>query len=276
METRSPYPTDLTDEQYTLIEPLLPAKKTTGRKRVIAYREIVNALLYKTKTGCQWRMLPHDLPNYHTVYTYFTWWTLDGTLARLLTALREQVRQEEGKEATPSAAILDSQSVKTTGYGGEPASIGVDGNKRLNGRKRHVMIDTLGLLLAVIVTAANVADTQGARRLAKNCPQFPRLCKIWADGGYAGEIASYYQDHYQIDLEVVEKPPGQKGFVVAPKRWVVERTFGWMGWYRGLSRDYEYCVRHSESMIRLSQIHLMIRRLKPQPKPEKRLSQAIT
>lgn len=276
METRKPYPTDLTDEQYTLIQAYLPKEQTTGRPREISYREIINALLYKIKTACQWRMLPHDLPNHHTVYSYFTWWTIDGTLERLLTALREHIRQEEGKEATPSAAVIDSQSVKTTGYGGEPGSIGVDGNKRVNGRKRHLLVDTLGLLLAVIVTAANVSDAQAAKQLASACCQFPRLTKIWVDGGYVGDVAQHYRDNHHIDLEVVEKPPGQKGFVVAPKRWVVERTFGWMGWYRGLSRDFEYNPRHSESMIQLSQIHLMLRRLKPPPKPGKNQDQAIT
>jgi putative transposase len=275
METRKPYPTDLTDEQFALIEPELPKEKDTGRKRKIPLREIVNALLYKTKTACQWRMLPHDLPNHHTVYSYFTWWTIDGTWDRILARLREQARREEGREPTPSAAIIDSQSVKTTGYGGEPGTIGVDGNKRVNGRKRHLLVDTLGLILFVLVTAANVSDAQAAKQMVEACLSFPRLQKIWVDGVYKGDVVSHFSAH-QITMEVVEKPEGQKGFVVSPKRWVVERTFGWLGWDRSLSRDFEYNPRHSESMIKLSQIGLLLRRLKPPSKPDKTRQNAFT
>jgi len=269
METRKPYPTDLTDEQYELVAPFLPKEKATGRKFTIPRREILNAILYKVKTGCQWRALPHDLPHHKTVYTYFGWWTLDGTLDRILTALREAVRTQAGREATPSAAIIDSQSVKTTGYGGEEGTIGVDGHKRVNGRKRHILVDTMGCLLAVVVTAAHVADREGARKLARTCRDFPRLRKIWVDGSYTGDIKEEYQAKHKIDFEIVEKPAGQKGFAVSPTRWVVERSFGWLGWDRELSRDYEFCPRHSESMIKLSQIHLMLCRLKPLPKKSK-------
>lgn len=261
MEPRKPYPTDLSDKQYALIEPLLPKPRPRGRKATLSRRELLNAILYKVKTGCQWRALPHDLPNYKTVYTYFTWWTLDGTLDAILTALREGIRKEAGREATPSAAIIDSQSVKTTAYGGEDGSIGVDGHKHVNGRKRHFMVDVLGLLLAVVVTAANCTDPEGARRLASACGAFPRLDKIWVDGGYKGDLKALYQEQHGIDFEIVEKPAGQKGFVVSPKRWVVERSFAWLGWYRGLSRDYEYSPRQSEGMIKVAQIHLMVRRL---------------
>lgn len=263
MEPRKPYPTDLTDEQYALIEPLLPKAKSTGRKATISRREIVNALLYKVKTGCQWRALPHDLPHHKTVYTYLTWWTLDGTLDAILTCLRESIRKEAGRDPPPSAAIIDSQSVKTTAYGGEEGSIGGDGHKRVNGRKRHIMVDVLGLLLAVVVTAANVTDREGARHLAPVCKALPRLSKIWVDGAYTGDIQALYQDAHAVAFEIVEKPAQQKGFAVSPKRWVVERSFAWLGWYRGLSRDYEYCPRQSEGMIKVAQIHLMLRRLKP-------------
>lgn len=268
METRKPYPSDLTDAQYALIEPLLPKPKSTGRKSTISRREILNAILYKVKTGCQWRALPHDLPHHKTVYTYFTWWTLDGTLDALLTCLREGLRKEAGREATPSAAIIDSQSVKTTAYGGEEGTIGVDGHKRVNGRKRHFLVDVLGLLIAVVVTAANLPDREGARRLAGACAALPRLRKIWVDGSYTGDIKAFYETKHQIDFEIVEKPADQKGFAVSPKRWVVERSFAWLGWYRGLSRDYEYCPRQSEGMIKVAQIHLMVRRLKPVSKAE--------
>ena len=276
METRKPYPSDLTDEQFALVEPHLPKPRYYGRKPTVSRREILNAILYKLKTGCQWEALPHDFPNHKTVYTYFSWWSRDHTLDAMLTALRQEVREKEGRKPTPTAAILDSQSVKTTAYGGEAGSIGVDGNKRVNGRKRHILVDTLGLLLFVVVTAANVSDIQGARLVAPACASFPELKKVWVDGGYAGEIVSHYREVHHLDLEVVTKPAGQKGFVVSPKRWVVERTFAWLGWYRGLSRDYEYTVRHSESMVKLSQIHLMARRLKPVAKPEKKQPPAIT
>jgi putative transposase len=276
METRKPYPSDLTDAQFELISSHLPKEKKTGRKPTISRREILNAILYKVKTGCQWNALPHDLPNHKTVYTYFTWWTLEGRLDAILTSLREAVRIQEGREATPSAAIIDSQSVKTTAYGGEDGSIGVDGHKRVNGRKRHVLVDTLGLLLAVVVTAANLPDREGARQLACACTEFPRLVKIWVDGSYTGDVKALYADQHQIDFEIVEKPADQKGFAVSPKRWVVERTFAWLGWYRGLSRDYEYCPRHSESTIKLAQIHMMIRRLKPPQEPDDKQNGAIT
>jgi putative transposase len=239
----------------------LPKEKAVGRKSTISRREILNAILYRVKTGCQWRALPHDLPNYHTVYSYFTWWTIDGTLEAMMTALRETVRTEAGREPTPSAGIIDSQSVKTTAYGGEEGTIGVDGHKKVNGRKRHILVDTMGLLLAVVVTAANLPDREGARRLGSVCSEFPRLCKIWVDGSYTGDVKDFYLNTYAIDFEIVDKPAGQKGFVVSPVRWVVERSLSWFGWYRGLSRDYEYCPRHSESMIKLAQIQLMLRRL---------------
>jgi putative transposase len=271
METRKPYPSDLTESQFERVEPYLPKPKKVGRKSTICRREILNAILYKVKTGCQWAAIPHDLPNHKTVYSYFTWWTLDGTLDAILTALREEVRVEAGREPTPSAAIIDSQSVKTTAYGGEEDTIGVDGNKRVNGRKRHIMVDVLGLLLAVVVTAANLPDREGARQLAPVCRSLPRLSKIWVDGSYTGDIKDFYQADYGIALEIVEKPADQKGFVVSPKRWVVERTFAWLGWYRELSRDYEYCPRHSESMIKLAQIHMMVRRQKS-PQIDNRVS----
>ena len=261
METRKPYPSDLTDAQFARIAPHLPAPKKTGRKSTVSRREIVNAILYKVKTGCQWQALPHDLPHYKTVYTYFIWWTLDGTLEAILTALREAVRTQSGREATPSAAIIDSQSVKTTAYGGEESTIGVDGHKRVNGRKRHILVDVLGLLLAVVVTAANLPDREGARRLAPACLGFARLSKIWVDGSYTGDVKALFAQQYGIDFEIVEKPAEQKGFAVSAKRWVVERSFAWLGWYRELSRDYEYCPRHSESMIKLAHIHLLLGRL---------------
>jgi putative transposase len=268
METRKPYPSDLTDKQFEKIEPFLPKAKKTGRPATISRREILNAIFYKVKTGCQWNALPHDFPSHKTVYTYFTWWNLDGTLDAILQALGQELRVQEGREATPSAAIIDSQSVKTTAYGGEAGSIGIDGNKRVNGRKRHILVDVLGILLAVVVTAANLPDREGAKRLAKGCACLPRLKKIWVDGSYTGDVKAFYRDKHGIDFEIVEKPADQKGFVVSPKRWVVERSFAWLGWYRGLSRDYEYSPRQSEGMIKLSQIHMLVRRVARAPKKE--------
>lgn len=276
MEPRKPYPSDLTDEQYERIAPVLPAPRKRGRKATISRREIVNAILYKVKTGCQWDALPHDLPNHHTVYYYFAWWSLDGTLDALLTALRESVRVQEGREPTPSAAIIDSQSVKIGATGGEEGSVGIDGHKRVKGRKRHLMVDVLGLLLAVVVTAANVSDQEGARQLAPVCADLARLSKIWVDGSYTGDVKALYLEKHGIDFEIVEKPPEQKGFGVSAKRWVVERSIGWLGWYRELSRDYAYCPRHSESLVKLAHIHLMLRRLNPPPIAKKKVPIAIT
>jgi putative transposase len=262
---RKSYPSDLTDAQWSLIEPLLPPEiEGLGRPREIDFREVINAILYINRSGCQWDMLPHDLPAKSTTYDYFAKWRDDGTWQRMMDALRAQVRVAAGREATPSAASVDSQSAKTTAVGGVR---GYDGAKKVTGRKRHVFVDTLGLLMAVTVTAASVDDAAGVPPLfAQVAPEtVPRLTKVWADAKYHNyELKSWLEKERPAwDLEVVSRPAGAKGFVLLPKRWVVERTFSWIDRCRRHSKDYERRTDSSETMIKISHIGLMARRLAP-------------
>jgi putative transposase len=259
---RKAYPSDISDEQWGVLAPLIPPALPGGRPRKTNMREVVNALFYVNRTGCQWRALPHDLPPWKTCYNYFRDWAADGTLQRLHDTLREQVRVAAGKEPTPSAAIIDSQSVKTTEVGGER---GFDGGKKVNGRKRHLVVDTLGLLLAVVVTSAALQDADGAKLVLVGftATRFPRLRKIWADSAYHREILwSWVVQGAKWVIEVVQR--AGKGWVLEPKRWIVERTFAWLGRYRRHSKDYERLTDSSEAMIHLSMIQLMLKRLKPQ------------
>lgn len=262
---RQPYPTDLSDVEWQRIEPHLPAPKPGGRPRVHSLREILNAIFYIVRSGCTWRMLPHDLPPWKTVYHYFRLWRKDGTWERINSALREEVRVAAGREPEPSAAVLDSQSVKTTET---PGVRGYDAGKKVNGRKRHLLVDTLGLLLMVIVHAANIQDRDGAKLLLEKARRrFPRLRLIWADGGYTGKLIDWVKTVCHWVLEIVKRRDDVKGFQVLPHRWVVERTFGWLGRYRRLSKDYEGLPESSEAMIYIAMIHLMVRRLGRQPQP---------
>jgi putative transposase len=255
------YPSDLNEEQWALLEPLLPPAKPGGRPRSVSLRAIINALLYVLRSGCAWRMLPHDFPPWGTVYTYFRTWRKEGTWERIHETLRPQVRQAEGHDPTPSAGIIDSQSSKTTEQGGER---GYDAGKKVNGRKRHIIVDTLGLLLAVVVHSAQLQDRDGAKVvLAKLTGRFPRLKLLWADGGYAGQLVDWVLTFGGWFLEIVKRPEGSKGFQVLPRRWVVERTLAWLGRYRRLSKDYEALPQTSEALIYIAMIHLMLRRLAP-------------
>jgi putative transposase len=258
------YPTDLTDSQWHLIKEWLPPPASTGRPR-LDLREVLNALFYVTKGGIPWRLLPKGFPKWQSVYSYFRRWRLDGRWRRIHDALRAAARRRAGRHKHPTAACLDSQSVRTT-EAAAPATRGNDSHKRVKGRKRHLLVDTLGLLSAAVVTAANAQDKAGAllvlRRLGGGCK---KLRRIWADGAYRTEhglLASWVERH-RIALTAVQRPEGQRGFAVLPRRWVVERTFSWLLQSRRLSKDYERLAETSEALIYVTMTRLMLRRLAP-------------
>jgi putative transposase len=269
------YPSDLTDREWALLEPLLPPAKPGGRPRRVNLRQILNGIFYLLRTGCAWRYLPSEYGPWSTVSHYFYRWRQSETWPQIHTVLRERVRRSLGRDPTPSAAIIDSQSVKTTERGGPH---GYDGGKKVNGRKRHLLVDTLGLLLQVIVHPAHLQDREGARLvLAGLTRPFPRLHHLWADQAYTGELRDWIQTSLGWTVEIVERSP-RRGFIVnadglltrvklpatfepLPRRWVVERTMAWIARNRRMSKDYEYQLATSEAWVYLSMVRVMLRRL---------------
>jgi transposase len=276
MALKRGYPTDLTSYQWAIVEPFLPEPGPLapgGRPPVHSKREIVNAILYLTRSGCAWRMLPVDFPPWRTVYGYFAQWRDDGTLDLIHDTLRQEVRatmEKKGRkprDPDPTGGVIDSQSLR----GADTVSRGTrgfDAGKKVNGRKRHIVTDTLGLLLVVVVTAASVQDRDGGADTLKLAHKVvPSLRHIFADGGYAGRLVAKAKRYWKIVVEVVKKPPEQQGFSVLPRRWVVERTFAWLMRWRRLVRDYERLPETHEAFVKWAMIGLMLNRLSPPPGP---------
>lgn len=260
------YPTDLTDEQWSQIKSLVPKPKSgrgkRGRPLELDRRTLLNAICYVVQSGCAWRLLPKDFGPWQTVYGYFRKWSQDWTWTFIHDTLRDWLRKTEGRKVAPTAAIVDSQSVKTPDQAGER---GYDAGKKIKGRKRHVAVDTLGLVLGIMITSAAIQDRDAAKSLIGSLVKlFGRLQIIWADGGYLGALVQWVKQlkpYGRLRLEIVRRCDRAKGFKVLPKRWIVERTFGWFSKSRRLRSDYEVRPDHSEAMIRICMIRIMVRRL---------------
>ncbi len=259
---RPRYDSDLSDAQWRLVESFIPPiqsnRTTGGRPAKYARREILNALLYVARTGCQWRLLPHDLPKWKTAYTYFVWWHEAGVFEEINAHLRTRVRIEAGRNPEPSAGIIDSQSVKIVANLG---SSGFDGAKKVNGRKRHIVTDTLGLLLTVVVHDASQQDRAAAFEVILRVRSlFKTVTTIFADQGYTGSLILLVKERLDITMDIVKRTE-TRVFHILRKRWVVERTFGWFGFYRRLSKEYERSPRHSEAFVYIAMSNIMLQRL---------------
>lgn len=260
--TRLSYETDLSDIEWLLLEPLIPPAKSGGRKRDTDMREVMNGIFYLLRTGGAWLLLPHDFPPFQTVYGYFNAWRKSGVQQNMNDALRSAVREQEEREEEVSAGIIDSQTVKTTSAAKEDR--GFDAAKVITGRKRFILVDVLGLLLHVFVTKASVPERKGAQELLKGTPAeiLKQLQLIWADGGYGGaDFSAWVLENYDIFVEIVKRSDDAKGFVLLPRRWVVERTFSWFGKFRRLSKDYEIHAETSVALIYTAMVRIMLQRL---------------
>ena len=285
---RKTYQTDLSDTEWACIEPHLPVPKAPGRPRIHPAREILNAIFYVVRSGCAWRLLPHDFPPWKTVHHYFRIWRLDGVWERLNTALRQRLRVRQGRNPHPTAGIVDSQSAKTSGVGGEAR--GYDGGKKIRGRKRHLLVDTEGLVLKAKVHSANVPDQDGIKLVLETTRDpLPGLSHLWVDAGYRGRGKEWVEKELGLSVEVVHRTPKptpektariwaeewskegwhigwqkllpRRGFEVLPRRWVVERTFAWLSQNRRMSKDYERLCSTSESFVYAAMARLMVKRL---------------
>lgn len=269
------YPSDLTDEQWEIIEPMLPLIKEPGRIPKHPFRDIVDAILYLDRSGCSWRQLPVDFPPWQTVYGWFKRWKERGVTERILDELREQIRLAEGRDAEPSAGVIDSQSVKAADTVSRDTR-GYDAGKKVNGRKRFIVTDTLGLLVSVTVLAASWQDRDGARTALLSVYLFTPIRFVFADQGFAGRLLDWAARALSMVIDIVRKPPEQRGFEVHRKRWVVERTLAWLTAHRRLARDYERDPEVSEELIRWAAINQMLRRIargKPAARQQRRTLQ---
>jgi len=256
---RKRYDSDLSDQEWQVIRPLIPIQQGAGRRMTLNLREVLNAIFYVVRTGCQWRALPSDFPNWNSVYYHFRKWVRNGTWRLINAALCQLERQKRGRDPQPTGGVIDSQSIKTTALAHER---GFDGHKHIKGHKRHILTDTVGNLLEVVVHTADVADCKGAPPLIeKAAALFPTIKKIWADGAYKGDLSDVVKETLGAVLEIVEREAGQKGFQPLPRRWVIERTFAWFEWYRRLSKDYERLIECSEGIIYLASIRIMLKRI---------------